>query len=92
MLSQAVGYAAESWEAGGQTVKPPLRDMFSEMTHAQPFESDPAVEDDLKRAKMLQEPAPLPWREAELQYLMRALNLEDRILAVPFEGPAREEG
>jgi hypothetical protein len=26
---------------------------------------------------MLQEPAPLPWREAELQYLQTALELPD---------------
>jgi len=83
---QAVGYSAESWEAGGQTPKPPLNEMFYENTHGTPFKADPAVDEELKRDKLIQEEAPLPWREAELRYLMKALDLEDRILAVPFEG------
>ncbi|MBE7520357.1 MAG: nitroreductase family protein [Thermoflexaceae bacterium] len=81
---QAVGYPAESWEAGGQTPKPPLGELFHEMSHGQPFEADPAVAEELKDARMCQDTAPLPWRDAELQYLIRALGLEDRILAVEF--------
>jgi nitroreductase len=81
---QAVGYAAEQWEAGGQTVKPPFESLFFEMRHGAPFKADPAVNEDLKREKMLMEPAPLPWREAELKYLMTALGLEERITAFPI--------
>ena len=83
---QAVGYSAESWEAGGQTPKPPLGELFFENKCGNPFQADPAVDEELTRDKLIQEPAPLPWREAELQYLMKALQLEDRVLAVPFEG------
>lgn len=77
---QAVGYSAESMEAGGQTPKPPLEEMFFEMTLDSPFESDPAVEEELKAAKLIQEPAPLPWRDAELEYLGHALSLERTLL------------
>lgn len=77
---QAVGYPAESWEAGGQTPKPPLEAMFFEMDLECPFESDPAVERELKEAKLIQEPAPLPWRDDELDYLTQALALEHTIL------------
>jgi nitroreductase len=84
---QAVGYPAESWEAGGQTPKPPLSELSFEHTRATPFVPDPEVDEELKRAKLIQEQAPLPWREAELKYVMNALGLEDRVLAVPFDGP-----
>ena len=85
---QAVGYSAEQWEAGGQTVKPPLATMFFDQTHGVPFESDGAVEEELKRDGMICEPAPLAWRGEELQYLMRGLGLEDRITAFPIPGAA----
>jgi nitroreductase len=80
---QAVGYSAEQWEAGGQTVKPPFESLFYEMRHGQPFAADPCVDDELRREKMLGEPAPLAWRDAELAYLMQALGLEERITAFP---------
>jgi nitroreductase len=76
---QAVGYPAESWEAGGQTNKPELGELFYDMEFGKPFESDPAVVDELKAAKLIQRPPTLPWREAELQYLIRAVNLDTRI-------------
>jgi nitroreductase len=77
---QALGYPAESWEAGGQTPKPPLSEMFFEMDLGQGFDPDPAVEEELKQAKLLQAPAPLPWRGAELEFLGKALSLEHTIL------------
>lgn len=77
---QALGYPAESWEAGGQTPKPPLGQMFFDMEVGKPFESDPKVEAELKAAKLIDEPAPLPWRDAELEFLMRALGLENTLL------------
>lgn len=77
---QAIGYPAESWEAGGQTPKPCLGDMFSDMEVGKPFDSDPEVEEELKDAKMIMPPAPLPWRDAELAYLQRALVLDNTVL------------
>src|SRR3989338_4566047 len=47
----AVGYPAESWEAGGQTKKAPFDDLFSEMQYGKPFKTDSAVWDELREAK-----------------------------------------
>ena len=79
----AVGYPAESWEAGGQTKKAPFDNLFSEMEYGKPFKTDPAVWDDLRQARMLQDEAPLPWRDEELKYLMTALGLEERVITFP---------
>ncbi len=35
------------------------------------------VVEELKRAKLLQRPAPLPWRQQELEYLQKGLDLPD---------------
>jgi hypothetical protein len=79
----AVGYPAESWEAGGQTRKAPFESLFFEMEYGKPFKPDPQVEEELKRARMIQEPAPLPWRDAELQFVVRALGLQEQIVSIP---------
>ncbi|MEE9279637.1 MAG: nitroreductase family protein [Myxococcota bacterium] len=75
---QSVGYPAESWEAGGQTVKEPFESLFSEMQYGVPFNISPEVEEELKRAKLVQDPAPLPWRDEEFRYMLRALQLQPR--------------
>jgi len=80
VLLQSVGYPAESWEAGGQTPKTPFGEMFFEMSHGQSFVEDPAVEKELWDAKLIQEQAPLPWRDAELRYVAGALGLKDTLL------------
>jgi nitroreductase len=87
----SVGYPAESWEAGGQTSRPPFCELFFEMQHGTPFEEDPAVVEELKRDGMIQTPAPLPWREAELKYLSHALDLEWQ-LAIPRPAPTGGDG
>jgi nitroreductase len=79
----SVGYPAESWEAGGQTGKAPFEELFWEMQYGKPFKLDPKVEEELKQAKMIQAPAPLPWRDAEMAYLQQALGLESRVIAPP---------
>lgn len=86
---QSVGYSAESWEAGGQTRKAPFESLFSEMRAGDPFPEDPGVTEELRAEKLIQDEAPLPWRDAEIRYLMRALELEDRILSVPL-GSSRD--
>ncbi len=83
---QAVGYSAEQWEAGGQTVKPPFETMFFEDKAGKPYKHDAAVEEELKRDKMVCAPAPLPWRSDELKYLVQGLGLEERITAFPMPG------
>jgi nitroreductase len=79
----AVGYPAESWEAGGQTKKAPFESLFFEDTLGTPFKADPAVEEELRAEKMIQQEAPLPWRAAEMEYLLKALGLEEMVPEVP---------
>jgi nitroreductase len=83
----SVGYPAESWEAGGQTRKAPFEDLFSEMEYGRAFQTDSAVWDELREAKMLQEEAPLPWRDEELKYVVRGLEIEEQRQATGFQQP-----
>jgi len=76
LLLQTVGYPAECPEAGGQRPRLPFEKLFHMNGYGNPFPRSPEVVEELKRDKMLQEPAPLPWREAELEYLKRALDLK----------------
>jgi nitroreductase len=81
----SVGYPAESWEAGGQTGRAPFEELFWEGQYGKPFKLDRKVEEELKRQKMIQAPAPLPWRDAEMEYLKRALELETQIVSPPSQ-------
>lgn len=75
LVVQTVGYPAESPEAGGQRPRLPFEELYFLNGYGKPFGRDPKVVEDLKRDKMLQEPAPLPWRFEELRFLARALNI-----------------
>ena len=92
MCLMAVGYPAESWEAGGQTVKAPFDSLFHEGEYGKPFKQDDAVDEELKREGFIQEPAPLPWRDAELKYLEKALGLSSSIIAFPTPPATGEDG
>jgi nitroreductase len=72
-----VGYRAESVEAGGQRPRPPFEQQYFLGNSARPFPRDPRVVEELKRSKMLQAPAPLPNRKAEVRALARRLNLPE---------------
>lgn len=76
LLLQTVGYPAESPEAGGQRPRQPFEQLFHLNGYGQPFPRDPEVVEGLKRDGLLQDPAPLPWREAELEYLKHALGIK----------------
>ncbi len=84
---QSVGYSAETPEAGGQTVKEPFESLFSEMEWGEPFTMSPEAEAELKQAKLIQRPAPLPWRQEEFRYLFRALQLQPG----PFGGGRQQQ-
>ena len=75
LVTQTVGYPAESAEAGGQRGRRPFEELFSLNGYDTPFPRDPAVVEDLERDAMIQTQAPLPWREQELLYLREALDL-----------------
>ncbi len=76
LVSQTVGYPAENPDAGGQRPRLPFEELFTLNSVATPFPRDPAVVEELAHDRMIQPSAPLPWREAELQFLRRALALE----------------
>jgi len=77
LLAQLVGYPAESWEAGGQRPREPFEEDFFEGKYGVPFRRDPAVVEKLKEAKMIQRPAPLPWRRDEVRALARMFGLPE---------------
>ncbi len=83
----SVGYPAESREAGGQTLRYPFEELFFEMEYGRPMKEDPQVVEELKREKLIQEPAPLPWRDEELKYVVRGLGIEERRQATGFQEP-----
>lgn len=72
-----VGYPAESPEAGGQRPRRPFGELFHRGRYGEPFPEDPAVVEELKRRRLLQDPAPLPWRAKEVRALAHMFGLPD---------------
>jgi hypothetical protein len=77
MWVMLVGYPAESWEAGGQRPRPDFEEHYFEGEYGTPFKRDPAVVENLKEAKMIQAPAPLPDRKDEIRRLTDELGLPE---------------
>jgi nitroreductase len=77
LYAMLVGYPAESWEAGGQRPRPPFGELYFEGRYGNPWRRDPPVVARLTAAKMLQAPAPLPWRQEEIKTLARAFGLPE---------------
>jgi nitroreductase len=75
VLIQTVGYPLESPEAGGQRPRLPFEDLFQLNGYGNAFPRSQEVVDQLTSDQMFQAPAPLPWREAELEFLRKALDL-----------------
>ena len=75
IVVMSVGYPLESREAGGQRPKLPFEQLFFVNEHGKPFARDPKVVEELKRDKMIQAPAPLPWRQQELEFVHKALDI-----------------
>lgn len=75
LLLQTVGYPAETWEAGGQRPRRPFGELFHLNSYGQEFPRDEDVVTELTDDGMFTAPAPLPWREAELEYLTKALDV-----------------
>ena len=76
LLLQTVGYPAEHWEAGGQRPRQPFGDLFKMNTFDNDFPRDEGVVAELTADGMFTTPAPLPDREAELDFLQGALGIE----------------
>jgi hypothetical protein len=77
LVLQCVGYSAESIEAGGQRPRRPFESLFSLNEVGTAFPRSEEVVSELEASRMFQEPAPLPWRQAELEYLQKGLDLPD---------------
>jgi len=76
LLLQTVGYPAEHWEAGGQRPRQPFEKLFQMNSYATPYPRSEEVVEELTHDKVFTAPAPLPYREDELEYLRIALGLE----------------
>jgi len=74
---QLVGYPAESPEAGGQRPRPDFESLYFDGRWGNGFPRDPAVVDELTEAGLLQAPAPLPWRKAEIRALADTFGLPE---------------
>jgi nitroreductase len=75
LLLQTVGYPAEHWEAGGQRPRQPFGELFHLNSFGESFPRDDEVVEELSADKMFTRPAPLPWREDELEWLNQALDI-----------------
>jgi nitroreductase len=76
LLLQTVGYPAENPEAGGQRPRLPFEELFHMNGYGNPFPRSKEVVEELTQDKLFQEPGPLPWRDAELDYLKVALDIK----------------
>jgi nitroreductase len=76
LLLQTVGYPLESPEAGGQRPRRPFGELFHMNRYGEPYPRDERVVEELKADRMLQAPGPLPYREAELDFLQKALEIK----------------
>ncbi len=76
LVLQTVGYPAESPDAGGQRPRLPFECLYHMNGYGKPFPRCEEVVDELRQDRMIQDPAPAPWREAELEYLRNALAIK----------------
>jgi nitroreductase len=76
LLLMTVGYPAEAPEAGGQRPRLPFEELFHMNGFGKPFPRSGKVVEELERDRLLQDPAPLPYREEELEYLKKALDIK----------------
>lgn len=76
LVLQTVGYPAESPDAGGQRPRQPFERLFQMNGYDTAFPRCEDVVAELKRDGMLQEQAPASWREDELEFLKKALNIK----------------
>lgn len=76
LLMQTVGYPMEDWEAGGQRPRQPFESLFWKNEYGDAYPRKQEVIDELTKDKLFTRPAPFPEREAELEYMERALKLK----------------
>jgi nitroreductase len=86
MVLMTVGYPLESREAGGQRPKLPFEQLYFINEHGQPFKRDPKVVAELEGDGMIQAPAPLEYRQKELEFLHKALDIVPNFVPPPGGG------
>lgn len=74
---QLVGYPAESANAGGQRPSPAFESLYFDGKWGVPYQESPAVVEELKAAGMIQNPAPAPWRAAEVRAMAHLFGLPE---------------
>lgn len=77
LVLQTVGYPAEDPDAGGQRPRLPFEARFALNRWGNPFPRDEGVVEELTAARMLQPPAPQPYRRDELRWLQEVYGLSD---------------
>ncbi|MFZ0886914.1 MAG: nitroreductase family protein [Candidatus Binataceae bacterium] len=94
LVVMSVGYPLESREAGGQRPRLPFEQLYFINEHGKPFERDAKVVEELKRDRMIQAPSPLPWRQQELEFVHKALDIPTTFAgqAAPPADSATERG
>jgi nitroreductase len=75
MWVMLLGYPSESPDGGGQRPRPDFEELYFEGEYGVPFKRDPKVVDSLKKAHMIQDPAPLPGRMDEIKKLAEQYDL-----------------
>ncbi|MCP4959069.1 MAG: hypothetical protein GY925_07330 [Actinomycetia bacterium] len=75
LMLQTVGYPAEHWEAGGQRPRQPFEDLFHMNEYGNPYPRSDEVIEELTEDGFFTRPGPLPYREAELEWLKEALDV-----------------
>lgn len=75
LVLMTVGYPLECREAGGQRPKLPFDQLYFINEHGRSFERDSNVVAELQRDGMIQAPAPLEYRQEELEFLHKALGI-----------------
>lgn len=66
---QLLGHSAESRGAGGQRPRESFEDLFAAGRWGNPLRRDPQVAEELRQQGLIQAPAPVPGRDAELAAL-----------------------
>jgi hypothetical protein len=72
-----LGYPAEDPLTGGQRPREPFEETFFWRSFDNPFPRDPNVVAELQAKKMIQSPAPAPWRKQEIAGLSRMFGLPE---------------
>jgi len=49
------------------------------------MKEDPRTVEELKQAKLIQQAAPVPWRNEELKHVVRALGIQDQQQVIGFQ-------